>query len=179
MSARPEKRDLVLALHPHSKGLGWAAFEGPLTLHDWAVFRPKWSRSRLCLSKADRLIRALRPQVIVLESFGQETQRRARIRRLCEGILQQAAGHGVHVEIYGRDEVAVCFAEAGARTREEIAAAVARLLPALQERLPKPRRCWTSEDPRASVFAAAALALTHYRAESDLALEAFRRPASR
>ena len=51
----------------------------------------------------------------------------------------------------------------GARTRDEIAAAVVRHVDAFRHRLPRARRIWTSEDKRMALFSAAALVLTHYQ----------------
>ena len=99
------------------------------------------------------------------------------MRRLYKSLIRLAADTGVHVEIYGRDEVAACFAEMGAVTRQEIAAAVVRRVDGFEYRLPPKRRAWMSEDPRLALFSAAALALTHYRQEAELVLRAVRRPA--
>ena len=58
------------------------------------------------------------------------------------------------------------FLHVGARTRQEIAGSVARLLPELARYLPSARRPWQSERWRLSVFSAAALALTHYQRDA-------------
>lgn len=166
------KRDLVMALYPSSTGMGWVAFEGPLSVFDWAIFTAKWDKNRKCLRKLDKLLQRLQPQVLVLEVFDGDKRRRAcRIRKLCRKMMKVAAERGVHVEIYAREEVAACFAELGASTREEIAAAITRLVDGFEHRLPPRRRPWMSEDPRMALFNAAALALTHYRHEAELVLQ--------
>lgn len=72
----------------------------------------------------------------------------------------------VDVAIYTRADIQGCFSHYGARTREEIAEAVARHIEPLRRYLPKRRRPWESEDRRLVLFAAAAQMLTHYHVES-------------
>lgn len=170
------KRDIVLAVYPSATGMGWTAFEGPLAVHDWAVFTAKLDKNAKCLAKLDQLFRRLEPQVLVLEVFDTASLKRTcRVRKLCRAMIRLAAARGVHVEIYGRDEVANGFSRCGMATRREIATAVTAMIEGFEHRLPPPRRAWMSEDPRMALFNAAALALTHYRLQSDLALKDKRR----
>jgi hypothetical protein len=170
------KRDIVLAVHPSATGMGWTAFEGPLSVHDWAVFTAKLDKNAKCLAKLDKLLRRFEPAVLVLEMFKDGPRRRTwRVRKLCRDMVKLAAERGVHVEIYGRDEVAAGFSQFGVGTREGIATAVAFMIEGFEHRLPPPRRAWMSEDPRMALFNAAALALTHYRLQSDLVLRDKRR----
>lgn len=176
MKAPPFKGDIVLAVHPSATGMGWTAFEGPLSVHDWAVFTAKLDKNAKCLAKLDALLRRFEPAVLVLEMFKDGPRRRtARVRKLCRDMVKLAAARGVHVEIYGRDEVAAGFSQFGAGTREDIAAAVSFMVEGFEHRLPPHRRAWMSEDPRMALFTAAALALTHYRLQSDAALRDKRR----
>ena len=55
-----------------------------------------------------------------------------------------------------------CFASVGAGTKYEIAKAIATQIPAFAHRLPRLRKIWMSEDPRQSLFDAAALGLTFF-----------------
>jgi hypothetical protein len=50
----------------------------------------------------------------------------------------------------------------GARTRYEVAVAIATRVAAFERFLPPPRKLWMSEDARMGIFRAAALALTYY-----------------
>lgn len=174
MMVPSRKRDIVLAVHPSATGMGWTAFEGPLALHDWGLFTAKFDKNGKCLRKLERLMKRLEPQVLVLEVFDDGRRRRAwRVRTLCEAMVRLAAERGAHVEIYGRDEVADALG--GVRTREQIAAAVVRVVQDFGYRLPPHRRPWMSEDPRLALFSAAALALTHYRQEAEQVLRDKRR----
>lgn len=149
--------------------MGWVAFEGPLAMHDWALFTAKCDKNRKCLRRLARLLRELRPEVLVLEAFDETKARRGRrVRKLCEAMVRLAAENGAHVEIYAREEVSACLTAMGAATRDEIAAAVIRHVQGFEHRMPPKRRPWMSEDPRMALFTAAALGLTHYRQEAEL-----------
>jgi len=82
---------------------------------------------------------------------------------LQKAIIASALNRGIEVVHFARADVQHCFSEVGARTRLEIAAAVARQIPALAHRLPRRRGAWLPEDRWMALFSAAALVLTHYR----------------
>jgi hypothetical protein len=154
----------TLAIHPTSRGLGWVAFNGPFTPYDWGLACPKKDKNTRCLRKVEALIARFVPESLVIEAFErQESARRDRIARLCRAIQSLAADRGVEVAVYSRGDVRACFAAVGARSRDEIAEAVARHVDALRDWLPKRRRPWETEHRRIAVFSAAALVLTHYQ----------------
>ncbi len=68
----------------------------------------------------------------------------------------------VELHRYSRVAVKECFAPVGASTKYEIAKAVATQIPAFAHRIPRFRKPWMSEDPRQSLFDAAALGLTFF-----------------
>ena len=74
-------------------------------------------------------------------------------------ILQKASSE---VSRISRDAIRACFASVGARKKYDIAQAIARQIPALAHRPPRVRKIWMSEDPRQSLFDAAALGLAFY-----------------
>ena len=69
-----------------------------------------------------------------------------------------------YVELHrcSKKEVRTCFASVGAGTKYEIAKAIATQIPAFAHRIPRFRKPWMSEDPRQSLFDAAALGLTYF-----------------
>ena len=66
---------------------------------------------------------------------------------------------------YSRDDVRQVFAEFGAKTKPEIAAAIVAAIPAFSHKLPPARKIWTSEDGRQLLFDAAALGWVTYLRE--------------
>jgi hypothetical protein len=171
MSPR-QRHSFTLAIHPTTRGFGWVLFEGPFAPFDWGMCDARQEKNRTCLKRAEALIRRYQPHTLVLEAFEPKNSRRSdRIARFGRAMVALAADRGLEVAIYTRSDVRSCFASVGARSREEIAEAVARHIDAFEARLPKRRRCWQPEDYRLALFSAAALVSTHYQRGSSQVFE--------
>ncbi|MBO9501188.1 hypothetical protein [Brevundimonas sp. A19_0] len=170
MSAHPS--NLTLAVHPDRHGFGWVAFSSPFYVYDWGRSEARRNKNSVCLSKIGALIDRLSPHTMVLEAHERPDAIRAdRITRLCRAIKAFGADRGLEVAVYTRADVAATFLTVGARTRDEIAEAVARHVDTFHHRLPKRRKPWHAEDTRMSLFSAAALVLTHYRLGASTLLD--------
>lgn len=165
----PTPFELVLAIHPFSRGYAFALFEGPLSPADWGVKEIRsGNRNTRALAAAAALMARSRAEILVLEDCSEPGHGRARrIRRLLRLLANAAEGAGLETAHYARDCIRECFKETGAATRYEIAQVIAARLPAFEDKLPRPRKPWEAEDQRMALFDAAALALTHYRARHD------------
>lgn len=154
----------VLGVHPTARGFGWALFEGPFLPVDWGLVSARGDKNAVCLRRFERLLTRHAPEVVVLEAYDRGGARRAgRIAALCAAFRRTADDQGAESLVYTRADIREAFAETGARTRRQIAEAVARHVEVFRHRLPGPRRPWESEDAREALFAAAAVVLTHYR----------------
>lgn len=157
-------QERVLGFHPSSRGFGWVLFEGPFAPVDWGLVSAGIDKNASCLRRLERLLDRFTPETLVLEAYDGATTRRARrIADLCRAVRRAADDRGIETPVYSRADIREAFSEVGAPTRREIAEAVAQHCEAFRHRLPKPRRPWESEDARGALFAAAAVALTHYR----------------
>lgn len=164
MKRRAPLQSLVLAIHPTAHGFGWIAFSGPFTPFDWSIVDAATDKNAVCLRKLERLLDRLRPETIVLEAYRPPHARRSmRVQRLCEALVASGIERRIEVAIYTHADIRACFATVGARTRQEIAEAVARQLEPLRPKLPVGRKPWDGPSRRMGLFSAAALALTHYR----------------
>lgn len=166
--------NITLAVHPSSHGFGWIAFTSPFTVYDWGSCgaRAKHLKNEACLRKLEKLIDRLEPSTLVLEAFEPERSSRCtRITRLCRAIVALAASRNIDVAIYPFAQVRGCFRHLGAQSRDEIAAAVGRLVPALSRVVPPVRQRWDTEHWRMSLMSAAAIALTHYQLGADALLD--------
>jgi len=154
----------VMGFHPTARGFGWVVFEGPFRPIDWGLVSARKDKNATCLKRLDGMLHRFAPEVLVLEAYDRQSSRRARrIARLGASVRRAADLRGVEIVVYQRAQVREAFAETGAKTRREIAEAVARHLDAFRHRLPPPRKPWDSEDAREALFAAAAVVLTHHR----------------
>lgn len=160
---RQEQSPFVLALSPSPRGFAFVLFEGPTTPFDWGIkdLRGKDKNTRT-LAAMQRLIAEYHPRVIVIEEVDRYSRRGPRIRDLLSSVEVFARKEGVPVFSYGRRDIRKVFANDGARTRPEIAKAIAESMSALAPRLPPLRKLWMSEDSRQSLFDAAALATVFF-----------------
>ena len=158
----------ILAVHPMSRGFGWVLFEGPLAPIDWGFSVTKGDKNLMCLEKVDALISRNLPEILILEAFEPRYSNRSeRMTRLGRALQTLAASRGINAAVFSRIDVKSCFQVVGARSRDEIAEAIARNLPVFQAYLPRRRVRWHGENNRLALFSAAALALTHYYLDTN------------
>lgn len=155
---------VVLAIYPITRGVAFALMKSPLVPIDWGVKGiQRQDRQASSLEKVAALIEHGRPDAVVLEDPTAPRLDRARgIERLTHAIESLSRQKGIDVYRYPRSAVQDCFRQFGARTRYDVAAAIAARIPVFERFLPPRRKLWESEDPRMGIFRAAALALTHY-----------------
>lgn len=157
-------QELVFAVYPFSRGFAFVLFEGPESPVDWGVkeIKEKDKNGRV-LEEIKKLVDRYRPEVLVIEDTACARSRRtARIRKLYRMLVHFAGVEYVDVYRCSRMEVRACFAGVGARTKYEIAKAIATQIPAFTHRIPRRRKVWMSEDPRQSLFDAAAFGLAYF-----------------
>jgi hypothetical protein len=127
--------------------------------------------ARVLQERADTLEAAM--LAVVIEAFTASTAPHAAIDDIAtrfNGRAGEELGRpmtnkwvgGAEVDCLKRSDVQKTFEFVGAKTRDEVAEAVAAHVPTLRAHLPNRRKQWNGEDKRLSVFAAAALVLAHY-----------------
>jgi Holliday junction resolvasome RuvABC endonuclease subunit len=157
------KSRIVLGLHPSSRGFGWVLFEDALSLLDWGTVDIRRDKNAIALSRIELLFDRHQPAVLAMERHDAAAARRSqRIRRLYVAVVKCAENRDIGVQCYSRAEISGSRYLKGARTREEVAAAVADCLSVLRPRLPKPRQIWVGERSGMSLFCAAACALAYF-----------------
>lgn len=155
--------ECVLGVHPLPRGFGWALFEGPDALYDWATASVPRGDNVRATDRVCALLSKYEPRVLAVEEFEDAAARRCpRVRDLYRMIVICAEDHGIRVHRYSRREIAQALSVHGAFTREVIANAVASRVKALGPLVPRRRKLWESEHPRMAVFSAAACVMTYY-----------------
>lgn len=155
---------LIMGFKPSSHGFGWIAFSGPFSIHDWGLSDMGRDKNASCLRTLEKLLARLNPHTLVLEAFeGTKERRSERIMRLCRAVVALALNRGIEIAIYTKGEISACFASVGAKSRHEIATALARSFEILHDRLPAPRKSWEGSQRKMALFDAAAAVLTHYQ----------------
>jgi len=162
--AQGEQR--VLAVHPVSRGFGWAVLEGPKRLIEWGVKHARGSK--FALQGLAELLDYFDPHLIVMEDTAAPGSRRCqRVREMLARMQRVASARRTRSRRVSRREVREVFAQFGATTKHQIALAIAKRFPELDPRLPPLRKPWMSEDDRMSIFDAVAFALTAYNSETS------------
>jgi len=160
---RHERKPFILAISPSPRGFAFVLFQGVDRPFDWGVKELRGSEKNIrSVAAISKLIEQYHPEAIIIEETQRGSRRGFRIRSLLRAIAARAKRDRIAVVRYTKSEVRATFATEHARTRPAIAKAIASRIPAFAPRLPQPQKIWMSEDPRQSLFDAAALGLTHY-----------------
>jgi len=160
----PTLPHFVLAVSPSPRGFAFVLFEGPELPFDWGIKEIRGSQKNpRTIAEVKKLIRRYCAATIVLETTSaKDSHRGPRIRELLRRIVRLAEREGVAVRRCSRTHARKVFVDDNARTRPEIAKAVAARIPAFTPKLLPLRKIWMSEDPRQSLFDGAALGMTGY-----------------
>jgi hypothetical protein len=109
------------------------------------------------------LLKSFSPSAIVVKrERWDRAQTSSHIRSLVEVMISVASAHSIPIALVRQDDVRKTFQSLDCETRDEIAAALARIFPELAWRLPPKRRAWQSEHPRMAMFDAIALGLAYW-----------------
>jgi Holliday junction resolvasome RuvABC endonuclease subunit len=150
----------ILGVHPTSRGFGWVLLEEPLSPIDWGASTPQGDKHMGTLARLETILNRYQPGTLAIEEFAMKPARQARVIHTAEAMIALASACGLEVAIYPLAIVRAAFRNAGARTRAQIAGAVAVKMPALRHRLPPRQKIWVGEHPNSALFCAAAAALT-------------------
>lgn len=104
--------------------------------------------------------------IVVKRERWDRSQTNSHIKSLAEVMIRVASAHSVPIFLLEQDDVRKTVNNMGCETRDEIAAALARIFPELVWRLPPKRRAWQSEHPRMAMFDAIALGLAYWQHQS-------------
>ncbi|MGH9808539.1 MAG: hypothetical protein ACRD9W_15040 [Terriglobia bacterium] len=160
---RKDYDGLVLGITPGARMLGFVVFERAGLILEWGGKEVRESELSALLTRGREVMERFAPSVLVLEDVHHASSKRGkRMTNLVERLGTLAKGRGIAVERVPRAEMVTMFKRMGARNKDDIAAAVARLLPELGARLPPRRRIWDSEHYAMAMFTAAAFVLTHF-----------------
>ncbi len=159
------KHGLVLSIYPNTLGFAFALFEGFASAVDWGVVEVRGKlKNRQCLRRISALFGQYEPNALVLQDTSENgTYRARRIRSLNEAIGALAETQGIPTFTYSRERTRQVFAPLGATTKQAIAEAISRCVPAFGNFVPPLRKIWKNEHSRMALFDAAALALTYFQ----------------
>jgi hypothetical protein len=157
----------ILTIDLRHRRFGYAVFEGHRLLRDSGlrVYRAVGeAEAAMATKRLATLLKSFSPSAIVVKrERWDRAQTNSHINALVEVMTRVAASHSVPIVLIEHDDVRKTFRNLGCETRDEIAAALARIFPELHWRLPPKRRAWQSEHPRMAMFDAIALGLAYWQ----------------
>jgi len=161
MKSNKLREPLVLSIIFNTRGLSYALFEGVVAPVDWGIKTIKDKQNYF--EHVRLLVHLFQPSVIVLQDCSGKLARCTKaIKALINRIDKLANKKHIKVVRYSRTDIRTCFAYYGARNKDEIARAIALVLPEFASRIPPMRKLWMSEDYRMGLFDALSLMFTYY-----------------
>jgi len=167
MTMAPKTIKRVLAIDPFSRGVGFAAFEGPECLIDWGLRSTGRADNGRAVRAIERLIDRFQPDVLAMENWEAVGSRRCdRVDLLLNHIASGKRKH-VRVRLISRREVSTIGTLPHSATKYGRARLIADRFPELRAFLPPVRKPWMSEDDRMSIFDATAFAIACFPVAGD------------
>jgi len=161
----------VLAIELRHRQFGYSVYQGHRQLLDWGVrvYPAVGELEAAMVSK--RLISLLRlfaPNVIVVKrERWDKAEVNVHMRGVVDAVKQEAFAHAVPILAITEENVRRSFLNFACKTRDEIAAVLARMFPELVWNLPPKRHPWQSEHRRTIMFDAIALGLAYWQHPSS------------
>jgi len=163
MSQEERKCNIVYAIYPNANGFGYVYTENARKLIDYGVVRISPISNRKVMERIRKSFAYLRPTIVVLQDpEGKFARTGSRVQRLVEKIEAYAKEENLAVVKYSRDQIREVFEQFGAVTKYEIAQLLLTEFKELEQRTPKKRSLWVTEDRNMAIFDALSLAETWY-----------------
>ena len=161
----PSKRILGISLR--SQRLGFAIIEGSVDLIHWGmVYYEKNEVARVAAGarRVATLLERFAPSIVAIEkSRTVKALHPERVELLYRSIRREASKLSASTLLFTRSKVREAFQDFGIRSKDEIAALLARMFPELQPSLPPKRKLWEPEHFSMPMFDAVALAVACWR----------------
>lgn len=163
MSKEIEKNRIVFAVYPNANGFGFVYMENARKLIDFGAVRINPISNRGIMDRIKQSVNYLRPAIVIIQDpDGNSSRTGKRVRQLIQKIIFYAKAENLNVVQYSRDKIRDVFDQFGASTKYEISQVLITEFKELENKLPKKRELWTSEDRNMAIFDALSLALTWY-----------------
>ena len=156
-----ERMGRVLALCVRARWVAHALFDSSAQLLDFGASRFRSTRS--AQARFLFLVDVLDPTIVVFRKMSEENGRdRPKAKKLVHFMRRACHRLSLYVVLLSREHVRNFFRVRGARSKHEIASALAEQFPVLAWKLPPRRRNYDHEHWNAPIFDAVALGLSYF-----------------
>lgn len=157
----------ILAIAVRSQRLGFVVVEGSIELIHWGMIyyeRNQDARIAAAIKRIQTLFIRFAPSGIAIEkSQTDQAPCPENLYSLYRFIRRESFRRSIPVSMFTRIKVRSSFRDFGVRSKDDIAALLARMFPELQPRLPPKRKLWRREHFSMPLFDAVALAVACWR----------------
>lgn len=161
----PDRR--ILAISLRSRRFGFAVFEGPNRLLDWGVvFYPlnDSARGAAASKRVVSLLTLFMPSMVIVGKARLLDDRNGSGTRTVLGsIRREASSRVIPVHVMEGAKLKEACRLFHAKSKHEIASALAQAFPEILWKLPPKRKIWESEHPRMVMFDAIALGFAYWQ----------------
>ena len=161
MTDKTERHKTVLALHPRTRGIGYAVLEGPRRLVDRGVIGHRFSIEKLLRNAVTKLVEQYQPDIIVHETID-NTKKTNRAGRLLTLLDSHMTERKIEISTYTREDILNFLDMHGKTDSHGIARKISIWFPSLEASIPRKRKFFETQNSAYHMFIAIAFALTHY-----------------
>jgi len=153
---------IVLALYPNTRGIGYVCIEYPQKILDSGVATVRPILNSQLVKRIEKFIDFYKPVLIVIRNCDlSQSGNVKRAKQLVDDIITHAKEKQIPTYHYSREQVKDVFEQFGVQTKYEISQKIIEWFPELKWRSPKIRKTWMDEDYHMGVFDAFSLAIAH------------------
>ena len=157
----------ILAIALRSQRLGFVVTEGSIELVHWGMIYYEGNEEAsiaAAMKRAQTLFARFAPSRVAIErSQAARVPSRENLQFFYRRVRRETSRRSIPVSMFTRIKVRSAFADFGVRSKDEIAALLARMFPELQPKLPPKRKLWKREHFSMPLFDAVALAVACWR----------------
>jgi hypothetical protein len=163
MTTTQKESNIMFAVYPNANGFGFVYMENARKLLDFGAVRINPISNRKVMERIKQTLEYFRPSIVIaLDPEGKFSRTGKRVKNLIKKIVAYAEEENLTVMQYSRDQIRDVFEQFGAVTKYDIAKILLSEFKESEDKAPKERKLWMSEDRNMTVFDALSLALTWF-----------------
>lgn len=157
----------ILAVALRSQRLGFVVVEGSIELIHWGMIYYEGNQDARIATARKRIqalfVRFVPSCVAIERSKADKAPSPGNLQSLYLTIRREASRRSIPVSMFTRIKVRSAFRDFSVKSKDDIAALLARMFPELQPKLPPKRKLWKREHFSMPMFDAVALAVACWR----------------
>ncbi|UOY04992.1 hypothetical protein L0P88_13630 [Muricauda sp. SCSIO 64092] len=155
-------KEVVLALYPNKRGIGYAILNGPEELIEYGQYHASRLGSAAHIKWVRNYLDYYEPTLVLLRADHEIFLKSERLKKLIKLIYKETSLQGREVHQYSRKHIQEVFSSFNSKSKFAISKKLIEWFPRLKAYAMPYRKEWVSEHTNAGIFDALSLAITHY-----------------